>query len=60
MADMAAHNAHPEGFQHQFEDMEQQRDAGTFGMWVFLAQEIMFFGGIFGAYRLSRAVPRRV
>jgi len=56
MADMAAHNPHPPGFQHQFEDMEQQRDAGTFGMWVFLAQEIMFFGGIFGAYIVYRAL----
>ena len=59
MADMAAHNAHHgqhDAFQHQFEDMEQQRDAGTFGMWVFLAQEIMFFGGIFGAYIVYRVL----
>jgi cytochrome c oxidase subunit 3 len=59
MADMATHDAppaHPEAFQHQFEDMAQQRDAGTFGMWVFLAQEIMFFGGIFGAYIVYRSL----
>jgi cytochrome c oxidase subunit 3 len=59
MAEMAAHNAHHgehDAFQHQFEDMEQQRDAGTFGMWVFLAQEIMFFGGIFGAYIVYRVL----
>jgi len=59
MADMATHNAHHaqhDAFQHQFEDMEQQRDAGTFGMWVFLAQEIMFFGGIFAAYIVYRAL----
>src|SRR5258708_27828820 len=34
--------------------MEQQRDAGTLGMWVFLVTEIMFFGGMFFAYTLYR------
>jgi cytochrome c oxidase subunit 3 len=27
---------------HQFEDLEQQREAASFGMWVFLATEVMF------------------
>ena len=27
--------------------MEQQRDASSLGMWLFLATEIMFFGGMF-------------
>jgi cytochrome c oxidase subunit 3 len=39
---------------HQFEDMAQQHDAGTFGMWSFLATEIMFFGGLFAAYTVYR------
>jgi cytochrome c oxidase subunit 3 len=39
---------------HQFDDAEQQLDASTFGMWVFLAQEIMFFGGLFVAYTIFR------
>jgi cytochrome c oxidase subunit 3 len=30
--------------------MEQQRVTSTFGMWVFLITEIMFFGGMFCAY----------
>jgi cytochrome c oxidase subunit 3 len=35
--------------------MEQQREAGTLGMWVFLITEIMFFGGLFFAYTLYRS-----
>ena len=34
--------------------MEQQRTAGTIGMWVFLVTEIMFFGGMFLTYTLYR------
>lgn len=34
--------------------MEQQREAGTLGMWWFLLTEIMFFGGMFLAYTLYR------
>jgi cytochrome c oxidase subunit III len=56
MADMAVHNAHPPGFAHQFETMDQQRDSATLGMWVFLVTEIMFFGGLFGAYIVYRAL----
>jgi cytochrome c oxidase subunit 3 len=40
--------------QHHFENMEQQREAGTLGMWVFLVTEIMFFGALFLAYTLYR------
>lgn len=45
---------HHPGLQHHFENMEQQREAGTLGMWVFLVTEIMFFGGMFFAYTLYR------
>ena len=31
---------------HQFDDVEQQSEASTLGMWVFLATEVMFFGGL--------------
>jgi cytochrome c oxidase subunit 3 len=34
--------------------MEQQQDAVTLGMWLFLATEIMFFGGMFCAYLIYR------
>ena len=46
-------HSHP-GLQHHFENMEQQREAGTLGMWVFLVTEIMFFGGMFFSYTLYR------
>ena len=49
--DVRAHRA----LQHHFENMEQQREAGTLGMWVFLVTEIMFFGGMFLAYTLYRS-----
>ena len=34
--------------------MDQQLEASTLGMWVFLVTEIMFFGGLFMAYILYR------
>ena len=34
--------------------MEQQVEASTLGMWVFLVTEIMFFGGLFMAYLVYR------
>ena len=46
-------HGHP-ALQHHFENMEQQREAGTLGMWIFLVTEIMFFGGMFLAYALYR------
>jgi cytochrome c oxidase subunit 3 len=39
---------------HHFDDAEQQRDAATLGMWVFIAQEVMFFGGALTAYVVYR------
>ena len=46
----AAHEA----LAHHFDNLEQQREAGALGMWVFIAQEIMFFGGLFLAYIIYR------
>ena len=39
--------------------MEQQLEASTLGMWVFLVTEIMFFGGLFMAYLVYRWPTRR-
>ncbi len=39
----------------QFDTEEQQKDASTLGMWIFLITEIMFFGGMFLAYALYRS-----
>ena len=41
---------------HHFDDAEQQRQASTLGMWVFLAQEVMFFGGLFTLYVVYRTL----
>jgi cytochrome c oxidase subunit 3 len=46
----AAHEA----LAHHFDNLEQQREAGALGMWVFIAQEVMFFGGLFLAYLIYR------
>ena len=40
--------------QHHFEDLEQQKEASTFGMWVFLCTEVLFFGGLFTTYIVYR------
>ena len=40
--------------QHHFDSMEQQAEASTLGMWVFLCTEILFFGGLFVAYLVYR------
>ena len=40
--------------QHQFDDLNQQYEAANMGMWAFLAQEIMFFGGMFAGYTVYR------
>src|SRR5215210_7385703 len=50
-----AHHYHPPGLQHQFEDMGQQQESASIGMWMFLVQEIMFFGGLFTVYLVFRS-----
>jgi cytochrome c oxidase subunit 3 len=47
-------HAHHPKLQHHFDDMAQQTEASTLGMWVFLVTEIMFFGGLFLAYLIYR------
>ncbi len=55
----AAAHAEPHGhqhpsLQHHFDDLEQQHEASTLGMWLFLVTEVMFFGGLILAYTLYR------
>lgn len=38
----------------QFENAEQQERAATFGMWIFLATEVLMFGTLFTAYGIYR------
>jgi cytochrome c oxidase subunit III len=40
--------------QHHFEDLGQQHEASTLGMWMFLSTEILFFGGVLCAYWVYR------
>src|SRR5262245_47766771 len=39
---------------HQFDDLAQQYEASSLGMWAFLLTEVMFFGGLFVSYTVYR------
>lgn len=56
MSEGSSHATHAEapGLHHQFDSFAQQRESASLGMWVFIAQEIMFFGGLFLAYLIYR------
>jgi cytochrome c oxidase subunit 3 len=56
VSETVVHHPNPTGFAHQFEDLEQQHEAGRLGMWIFLATEILFFGGMFTSYTIYRAL----
>jgi cytochrome c oxidase subunit III len=47
---------HEPELRHHFDDSTQQLHSATLGMWVFLITEVMFFGGMFGAYTVYRSV----
>ena len=48
------HEASP-NLAHQFEDLAQQKEAATLGMWAFLSTELMFFGGALTAFVIYRS-----
>ena len=48
--------AHASTLAHHFESHEQQHEAATLGMWAFLVQEVMFFGGLFATYLVYRTM----
>jgi len=55
-----SHQAHaatgPERFiAGHFANGDQQLDTGKMGVWLFLATEVLFFGGLFAAYGVYRA-----
>jgi len=50
----AAHQHHVPGLAHHFDTLEQQAEATTLGMWVFLVTEVLFFGGLFMVYTVYR------
>jgi cytochrome c oxidase subunit 3 len=49
-------HAHPDFLQHHFDTPSQQFDAAKLGMWVFIATEILMFGGLFCAYAIWRSI----
>ena len=51
----SGHDDHNPHLAHHFDTMEQQYDTGKLGMWVFLATELLMFGGLFCAYSVYRS-----
>lgn len=51
---MSETTTHSPRLKHYFGSLEQQREAVTLGMWMFLVTEIMFFGGLFAMYVVYR------
>lgn len=47
---------HPAHLQHHFVSAEQQFESSKLGMWLFLATEILLFGGMFVAYGIYRVL----
>lgn len=54
------HHEHLPFQAHHFADMQQQFEAGKLGIWLFLAQEVLFFAGLFCAYAVFRATHPEV
>jgi cytochrome c oxidase subunit III len=49
------HGHHGSPFiQHHYDDAQHQFDSGKLGIWIFLAQEVLFFSALFVAYILYR------
>jgi cytochrome c oxidase subunit III len=53
LSDHTAAVHHPK-LAHHFENLADQKESSALGMWLFIAQEIMFFGGMFLAYTVYR------
>jgi cytochrome c oxidase subunit 3 len=51
---MSAGTLRPAHAAAQFDDLDQQREAATTGMWVFLVSEMLFFGALVFGYVVSR------
>jgi cytochrome c oxidase subunit 3 len=47
-------HAHHPALAHHFDNLAQQSEASTLGMWVFLVTEVLFFGGLFLVYTIYR------
>jgi cytochrome c oxidase subunit III len=47
------HAQHP-ALAHHFDTLAQQQETQALGMWMFLASELLFFGGLFLCYTVAR------
>jgi len=47
--------SHELNVQHHYRDMSQQHEAAKLGIWLFLATEVLLFGGLFCGYAVFRA-----
>jgi cytochrome c oxidase subunit 3 len=50
----AMHGPQHPALAHHFDNLDQQAEAATLGMWVFLLTEVLFFGGAFLVYTIYR------
>ncbi len=48
--------AAPDPLREPWSDIARQREAATFGMWLFLMSEMLFFGTIFMAFSFTRTL----
>jgi heme/copper-type cytochrome/quinol oxidase subunit 3 len=48
-------HGHSPWIQHHYDDAQHQFDSGKLGIWLFLAQEVLFFSALFVAYILYRS-----
>jgi len=55
-----AEHAHNPFLAHHFDTPKHQFEAGKLGIWIFLITEILFFGGLFCAYAIYRALHPEV
>ena len=47
---------HTLALREQFDDVVQQKESSTLGMWLFLSTEVLFFGGMFCCYTVYRSL----
>ena len=56
MSSTQTEHGHSPHLQHHFDTPVQQYDSSKLGMWLFLATEILLFGGLFCAYAVYRGI----
>jgi cytochrome c oxidase subunit III len=56
MTAAAVDRAEPNPLREPWSDLARQQEAATFGMWLFLMSEMLFFGTVFMAFAFTRAL----